>query len=60
VSAGLTEADIEWGQVDDHWRDFMQFQITRARQLFLACAQSSCPNLIQGDCARFGDAVAKG
>ena len=30
-------------------------QLTRARSTFLACAQSSCPALIQGDCARFGE-----
>jgi hypothetical protein len=30
-------------------------QLTRARQLFLACAQSACPDLVQADCARFGD-----
>ncbi len=30
-------------------------QLTRARQVFLSCAQSSCPGLIQGDCARFGE-----
>jgi hypothetical protein len=29
--------------------------LTRSRQMFLTCAQSSCPNLIQGDCARFGE-----
>ena len=34
-------------------------QLTRARQLFLACAQSSCPNLIQGDCARFGEDIER-
>ena len=30
-------------------------QLTRARQAFMSCAQSTCPSLIQGDCARFGD-----
>lgn len=30
-------------------------QLTRARQLFVTCAQSSCPPLVQADCARFGD-----
>ena len=34
-------------------------QLTRARQLFLACAQSSCPSLIQGDCARFGEDIER-
>jgi len=31
---GLSEADIEAGTVDDRWRAFMQFQITRARQIY--------------------------
>jgi phytoene synthase len=31
---GLSEADIQEGRVDDHWRAFMQFQIGRARRLF--------------------------
>jgi len=31
---GLTEEDIEKGQVDDRWRDFMRFQIERARHLY--------------------------
>jgi 15-cis-phytoene synthase len=31
---GLSEADIESGLVDDRWREFMRFQIARARQLF--------------------------
>jgi len=30
----LTEADIERGQINDRWRGFMDFQITRARQLY--------------------------
>ncbi|MEO6572666.1 MAG: hypothetical protein ABIP89_02415, partial [Polyangiaceae bacterium] len=30
-------------------------QLTRARQMFMACAQNSCPGLIQADCARYGD-----
>jgi hypothetical protein len=29
--------------------------LTSARQTFLACAQSSCPALIQADCARFSE-----
>jgi phytoene synthase len=31
---GLSEADIEAATVDDRWRAFMQFQITRARQIY--------------------------
>ncbi len=30
-------------------------QLTRARQMFMTCAQASCPGLIQSDCARYGD-----
>jgi hypothetical protein len=30
-------------------------QLTRARQMFMSCAQSGCPGLIQADCARYGD-----
>jgi len=31
---GLTEADIFAGKVDDRWREFMKFQIKRAREYF--------------------------
>jgi hypothetical protein len=31
--------------------------LTSARQTFLSCAQSSCPALIQADCARFSDEI---
>ena len=31
---GLQEADIEKGLVDDRWREFMRFQITRNRHLY--------------------------
>lgn len=31
---GLTEADVERGAVNDHWRAFMQFQIARTRALY--------------------------
>ncbi len=34
-------------------------QLVRARQTFLSCAQSGCPNLIQGDCARFGEELSR-
>jgi hypothetical protein len=30
-------------------------RLTTARQAFMACAQTSCPQLIQADCARFGE-----
>jgi phytoene synthase len=31
---GLSEADIEAGVVDNRWREFMKFQIARARQIY--------------------------
>ncbi len=31
---GLDEGDVEAGVVDDRWREFMRFQISRARQLY--------------------------
>ncbi len=31
---GLSEADVEGGQVTDNWRDFMCFQLNRNRQLY--------------------------
>jgi hypothetical protein len=30
-------------------------QLMDAREAFLTCAQSSCPELVQADCSRFGD-----
>src|SRR5262245_19245252 len=36
-----------------------QGKITLARKLFLTCAQSSCPVLVQGDCARFVDDLSR-
>ncbi len=32
-----------------------QGKLALARKIFLACAQSSCPNAVQSDCARFAD-----
>lgn len=34
-----------------------QGQLRAAKQTFLACAQSSCPPLVQADCARFGEEI---
>lgn len=34
-------------------------QLARARQTFLACAQSSCPALVQADCAKTGDELGQ-
>jgi len=31
---GLTEADLDRGQVDEHWRVFLRFQIERNRHLY--------------------------
>jgi hypothetical protein len=36
-----------------------QGKITLARKLFLTCAQSGCPSLVQGDCARFADDLGR-
>lgn len=33
-------------------------QLARSRQTFLQCAQSSCPSLVQQDCARFSEELA--
>jgi hypothetical protein len=32
-----------------------QGKLSLARKLFTTCAQSGCPSLVQGDCARFAD-----
>ena len=34
-------------------------QLARARQTFLSCAQSSCPTLVQQDCARYSEELAQ-
>ncbi len=34
-------------------------QLARARQTFLACAQSSCPTVVQQDCARFSEELTQ-
>jgi len=36
-----------------------QGKLSLARKLFLTCAQSSCPALVQGDCARFVDDLGR-
>lgn len=36
-----------------------QGKLSLARKLFLSCAQSSCPALVQGDCARFADDLTR-
>jgi hypothetical protein len=34
-------------------------QLADAKRLFLLCAQSSCPALVQSDCAKFGDELSR-
>ncbi|HWL85813.1 MAG TPA: hypothetical protein VNO21_08430 [Polyangiaceae bacterium] len=34
-------------------------KLSQARETFLKCAQSACPSLIQGDCARFADEASR-
>jgi phytoene synthase len=41
---GLTEEDLRRGQVDERWRDFMRFQICRAR-VYYARAAAGVPYL---------------
>jgi len=36
-----------------------QNKLSLARKLFLTCAQASCPQLVQGDCARFADDLSR-
>ena len=36
-----------------------QGKVSLARKLFLTCAQSACPALVQGDCARFADDLTR-
>jgi hypothetical protein len=36
-----------------------QNKLSLARKLFLTCAQSSCPSVVQGDCARFADDLSR-
>jgi hypothetical protein len=36
-----------------------QGKLTLARKLFMTCAQSSCPQLVSNDCARFADDLGR-
>ncbi|HEV7559712.1 MAG TPA: hypothetical protein VGO00_29750 [Kofleriaceae bacterium] len=36
-----------------------QGKLSLARKLFMTCAQSACPSLVQGDCARFADDLSR-
>ena len=36
-----------------------QGRVSLARKLFMTCAQSGCPSLVQNDCARFADELER-
>jgi len=64
AASGLAAADtISKEQcIDAHSRGQdaqSEGKLTLARKLFLTCAQSSCPVLVQGDCARFVDDLSR-
>jgi 15-cis-phytoene synthase len=52
---GLTEADLDRGQVDDRWRAFLRFQIARNRRLYAQADPGIA--LLSGD-GRFAVAAA--
>jgi 15-cis-phytoene synthase len=52
---GLTEADLDRGQVDDRWRAFLRFQIARNRRLYAEADPGIA--LLSGD-GRFAVAAA--
>ncbi|HEX4456100.1 MAG TPA: hypothetical protein VH143_34805 [Kofleriaceae bacterium] len=59
AASSVAYADLTKEQcVDAHSRGQdakEQGHLSLARKLFLQCAQSSCPSIVQGDCARFAD-----
>jgi len=59
----LASADLSKEQcLDAHSRGQdakEQNKLSLARKLFLTCAQSSCPQVVQGDCARFADDLGR-
>jgi hypothetical protein len=60
--AGSSRAGSREECVDAHGRaqDLREKgQLAKARQTFLTCAQSSCPTLVQQDCARFSEELAQ-
>jgi len=65
ISTSLSVAAAEVSKeecVDAHGRGQDardQNKLSLARKLFLSCAQSACPALIQGDCARFADDLGR-
>ncbi len=59
---GLTEADLRRGQVDERWRDFMRFQIHRARAAYARGAAGvhylrglGCQRMVRLMSALYGD-----
>ncbi|MCB8985390.1 MAG: squalene/phytoene synthase family protein [Ardenticatenaceae bacterium] len=54
---GLSETDVDAGQVDDRWRAFMRFQIERNRQLYAEAWPGIA--MLHGD-GRFAIAAAAG
>ena len=63
ATSSVASADLTKEQcVDAHSRGQdakEQGHLSLARKLFLQCAQSSCPALVQGDCARFADELSR-
>ena len=59
LQAGRAAADMTKEQcLDAHSRGQdarEQNKLSLARKLFLSCAQPACPQIVQGDCARFAD-----
>jgi hypothetical protein len=65
LCAGLTTTGLAFADdvskdvcIDSHSRGQDakdQGKLSLARKLFMTCAQTSCPALVQGDCARFAD-----
>jgi hypothetical protein len=53
--AGPKEACVESHSRGQDMRE--KGQLMNAHHAFVACAQSGCPSLIQGDCARFAEEV---
>jgi hypothetical protein len=54
IAGGMSKEDC----IDAHSRGQdarEQGKISLARKLFLTCAQSTCPALVQGDCAKYAD-----
>ena len=41
------------------WDAKEQFKLTLARKQFLTCAQSSCPQVVQSECARYADDLGR-